>query len=87
MGHILDIVNKILPIVQDRMEKTGEDYKVLIKEELEKEKNLSETDQSKQIDSKNNLNNILPPGVDLDNGQVFSEETGDTLGDVEEVLK
>ena len=86
MGTINTILDKVVPRVQAR---EGKDKPLIdiIQEELEKEKNLSETDQSKQIDSKNNLNNILPPGVDLDNGQVFSEETGDTLGEIEEVLK
>ncbi|MBP1889842.1 hypothetical protein J2Z53_001425 [Clostridium moniliforme] len=87
MGTINTILDKVVPRVQAR---EGKDKPLIdiIKEELEKEKDLSETDQSKQIDpSKNNLNNILPSGVDLDNGQVFSEETGDTLGEIEEVLK
>ena len=85
MRDILEITIDISNIVQDKAGITGRNIKDLIQIKI---KNLSETDQSKQIDpSKNNLNNILPPGVDLDNGQVFSEETGDTLGEIEEVLK
>lgn len=37
MGKILDIVNKIAPIVQRKASKTGEDLDCLIQEELKKE--------------------------------------------------
>ncbi|WP_024614648.1 hypothetical protein [Clostridium sp. Ade.TY] len=43
-------------------------------------------DQNNQDTKKNDFNNILPPGVDLDNNQVYLENTGDTLGDIEEVF-
>lgn len=87
MGAISTILDKVVPRVQAR-EHEHKPLIDIIQEELEKEKNLSETDQSKQIDSnKNDFNTILPLGVDLDNGQLFSEETGATLGDIEEVLK
>lgn len=79
MGTINTILDKVVPRVQAR---EGKDKPLIdiIKEELEKEKDLSETDQSKQIDpSKNNLNNILPLGMDLDNGEVYDIRTGKTI--------
>ena len=44
-------------------------------------------DQNNQDTNKNDFNTILPLGMDLDNNQVYLEDTGVTLGDIEEVFK
>lgn len=49
---------------------------------VQKAKDLFETDQSKQIDpSKNNLNNILPLGADIDKDEIYDIKTGKTIGE------
>ena len=48
---------------------------------IEKAENLFATDQSKQIDSKNNLNNILSPNCDIDNNEIYDIKTGRTIGE------
>lgn len=75
MGTINTILDKIVPRVQarDHEEKPLID---IIQEELEKEKDLSETDQSKQIDSENIIEDIIPLHCDIDNGQVYDINTG-----------
>lgn len=52
MGAIDTILDRVVPRVQAR-EHENKPLIDIIQEELEKEKNLSATDQSKQIDSKN----------------------------------
>ena len=64
------------------------DENITAREAREKAENLFATYESKQIDSnKNDFNTILPLGMDLDNNQVYLEDTGVTLGDIEEVFK
>lgn len=51
MGLILDIVDKVVPRVQRRMAKKGEDLKDVLIEELEKEIARNSTDQSKSYEN------------------------------------
>ena len=70
MRDILEITIDLSNIVQDKAEITGENINDLIQIKI---KNLSVTDQSKQIGSKEiTFNNILPPETDLDNGEVMT---------------
>lgn len=77
MGKILDIVNKLTPVVQERASKTGEDFNDLITKELKKE--CLGVDQNNQSTLKITFKDILPPGTDLDNGEVYDEITGKTI--------
>lgn len=77
MGKILDIVNKLTPVVQERASKTGEDFNDLITKELKKE--CLGVDQNNQSTLKITFKDILSPGTDLDNGEVYDEITGKTI--------
>lgn len=78
MGTINTILDKVVPRVQAR-DHEGKPLIDIIKEELEKEKNLSETDQSKQIDSKYNIFNSISPYCDIDNDEIYDIRTGKTI--------
>jgi len=82
MGLILDIVDKVVPRVQERVSKDEELRKVLY-EELEKEiaQSLATTQEKEHY--KNNISNILTDKVDLDNGYICDKETGQTIGELE----
>ena len=36
-------------------------------------------DQSNSYENKKTFNDIIPPGTDLDNGEVYNESTGETV--------
>lgn len=77
MRDILEITIDLSNIVQDKAEITGENINDLIQIKI---KNLSVTDQSKQIGSKEiTFNNILPPETDLDNGEVYGIRTREII--------
>ena len=65
MGIILDIVNKIAPIVQERASKTGEDFNQLLIEELKKE--CLGVDQNNQSTNETIFKNIVPREIDINN--------------------
>lgn len=77
MGIILDIVNKIAPIVQERASKTGEDFNQLLIEELKKE--CLGVDQNNQSTNKIMFDDIVPLGTDLDNGELYDKISGKTI--------
>lgn len=77
MGIILDIVNKIALIVQDRASKTGEDFNQLLIEDLKKE--CLGVDQNNQSTNKIMFDDIVPLGTDLDNGELYDKITGKTI--------
>lgn len=81
MGLILDIVDKVVPRVQERVSKDEELKKVLY-EELEKEiaQSLATTQEKEHL--KNNINDILTDKVDLDNGYICDKEIGQTIGEL-----
>ena len=83
MGLILDIVDKVVPRVQERVSKDEELRKVLY-EELEKEiaQSLATTQEKEHY--KNNISNILTDKVDLDNYGVY-DKNGQTLMGVDEI--
>lgn len=79
MGLILDIVDKVVPRVQERVSK-GEGLKKVLYEELEKEIAQSLTDQDKRIEpNTKTTTDIIPLGTDIDNGDIYNLETGQTL--------
>lgn len=49
------------------------------KEAIEKVKALHSTDQDKSKGLDKNINEIIPPGTDIDNGEVYREDTGVTI--------
>lgn len=81
MGLILDIVNKVVPRVQERVSKDEELRKVLY-EELEKEIAQSLATKQEKEHLKNNITDILADKVDLDNGYICDKETGQTIGEL-----
>lgn len=81
MGLILDIINNVVPRVQARVEK-GETLKKALYEELEKEIAHYSTDQSKSYEHNKTFNDIISPGTDIDNDQVYIKETGEIFKDL-----
>ncbi|MDU4427901.1 hypothetical protein [Clostridium sp.] len=78
----MDLV-KVSKNIVDRVQERFSDLKVdkplsnLIKEEIKRE--CIGTDQSNQCTQEINLKDILPPGMDLDNGEIYDIETGETV--------
>lgn len=59
---------------------TGDiNYSVNKAKEMYKEKDLSATDQSKQIELNKNFNDIISPDEDIDNGEVYDKISGKTI--------
>ncbi|MDZ5016738.1 hypothetical protein GNF72_16210 [Clostridium perfringens] len=81
MGLILDIVNNVVPRVQQRVE-TGEELKEVLLEELEKEIAHYSTDQSKSYEHVKLINDIIADDEDIDNGEVFDIKSGETIRDL-----
>lgn len=81
MGLILDIVDKVVPKVQERVSK-GESLRKALYEELEKEIARNSTDQSKSYEHSKTINISIPPGTDLDNGEIYDKKTGETIKDL-----
>lgn len=81
MGLILDIIDKVVPRVQARVDK-GEELKKALSEELEKEIAHYSTDQSKSYEHTKTINDIIPLGTDIDNDQIYIKETGEVLKDL-----
>lgn len=52
----------------------------LVSEQYKKTHNS--TDQSKSYEHKKTFNDIIPPGEDVDNGQVYDKFTGNTIRDL-----
>ena len=73
---------KVSKNIADRVQERFSDLKVdnplsnLIEEEIKRE--CIGTDQSNQCTQEINLKDILPPGMDLDNGEIYDIETGET---------
>ncbi|AOY53671.1 hypothetical protein [Clostridium perfringens] len=76
---MLELAKKITKNVQERLSKLtiDETINVLIEEEIKRE--YQGTDQSSQGTQEINLKDILPPGMDLDNGEIYDIETGETV--------
>ncbi|HII4414705.1 TPA: hypothetical protein ACY4RM_001698 [Clostridium perfringens] len=78
----MDLV-KVSKNIADRVQERFSDLKVdkplsnLIEEEIKRE--CIGTDQSNQCTQEINLKDILPPGMDLDNGEIYDIETGETV--------
>lgn len=82
MGLILDIVNKVVPRVQERVSK-GEGLKKVLYEELEKEIAHSLTNQSIGNEQcKNNVNNILTDKEDIDNNEIYDIDSVQTISEL-----
>ena len=78
MGLIYDILEYVIPRVQERAEKEGADWKDLIREEFIKI-GCNPTDQSKGYNQNKTFNEIISPGTDIDNGQVYDKFSGQTI--------
>lgn len=78
----MDLV-KVSKNIADRVQERFSDLKVdkplsnLIEEEIKRE--CIGTDQSNQCTQEFKLNHILPPGMDLDNGEIYDIKTGETI--------
>ncbi|MBS6504225.1 MAG: hypothetical protein KH415_21905 [Clostridium sp.] len=81
MGLILDIVDKVVPRVQDRVRK-GESLKQVLYEELEKEIAQSLATTQGKEHSKNNVNDILTDKEDIDNNEIYNIDNGQTIKDL-----
>ncbi|CAG9358908.1 hypothetical protein Cp4447_00930 [Clostridium perfringens] len=75
----MEVLQKVTDNVQERLSNLTVDkpLNVLIEEEIKRE--CQDTDQSSQDTQEINLKDILPPGMDLDNGEIYDIETGETV--------
>ncbi|MGG7215397.1 hypothetical protein ACQPUY_17635, partial [Clostridium nigeriense] len=56
------------------------DYKEAYREVVEQYKKAhNSTDQSKSYEHNKRINDIIPLGIDLDNGEIYDIETGQTI--------
>ncbi|HII4461066.1 hypothetical protein P6O24_04325 [Clostridium perfringens] len=76
---LMEVLQKVTDNVQERLSNLTVDkpLNVLIEEEIKRE--YIGTDQSNQCTQEINLKDILPPGMDLDNGEIYDIETGETV--------
>ena len=76
---LIRVAKNIADRVQERLSNLTVDkpLNVLIEEEIKRE--CQDTDQSSQDTQEINLKDILPPGMDLDNGEIYDIETGETV--------
>ncbi|EOU1669133.1 hypothetical protein C0L85_05385 [Clostridium perfringens] len=76
---LMEVLQKVTDNVQERLSNLTVDkpLNVLIEEEIKRE--CQDTDQSSQDTQEINLKDILPPGMDLDNGEIYDIETGETV--------
>lgn len=81
MGLILDIVNNVVPKVQERVSK-GEGLKKALCEELEKEIAQSLATKQGKEHCKNNVIDILTDKEDIDNGEIYRMDSGQTIRDL-----
>lgn len=79
---MLEVSKKVTEKVQKQLEslKVDINLNILIEEEIKRE--CIGTDQSNQCTQEINLKDILPPGMDLDNGEIYDIETGETVKEV-----
>ena len=75
----MEVLQKVTDNIQERLSNLTVDkpLNVLIEEEIKRE--CQDTDQSSQDTQEINLKDILPPGMDLDNGEIYNIETGETV--------
>ena len=75
----MEVLQKVTDNVQERLSNLTVDkpLNVLIEEEIKRE--CQDTDQSSQDTQEINLKDILPPGMDLDNGEIYDIETGEIV--------
>ncbi|UBK35671.1 hypothetical protein [Clostridium perfringens] len=76
---LMEVLQKVTDNVQERLSNLTVDkpLNVLMEEEIKRE--CQDTDQSSQDTQEINLKDILPPGMDLDNGEIYDIETGETV--------
>lgn len=76
---LMEVLQKVTDNVQERLSNLTVDkpLNVLIDEEIKRE--CIGTDQSNQCTQEINLKDILPPGMDLDNGEIYDIGTGETV--------
>ena len=76
---MLELAKKITENVQERLSKLTVDkpLNVLIEEEIKRE--CIGTDQSNQCTQETIYKDIISPKYDLDNGEIYDIETGETV--------
>lgn len=85
MGVILDLANinmeELVKKVINRSDKENRPRGDVLKEELIKIAQCH-TDQDNDKEHNKISNNIIAPGENIDNGQIYSDVTGETLRDL-----
>lgn len=76
---MLELAKKITKNVQERLSKLTIDkpLNVLIEEEIKRE--CQGTDQSSQDTQETIYKDIISPKYDLDNGEIYDRDTGETI--------
>lgn len=76
MGRLLTLNERLEEI--RRLVEEGKTFE----EALEIVKGYKESDQTIPSNQQKTINNIIPPGTDLDNGEIFDIESGQTIRDL-----
>ena len=83
---INDIAREVAIKTQERLKNEGGDLQTIITEELLNEgqkKSHNANLQVKQSDHKQSFNNSIAPGEGIDNGEIYNEDTGETIRDLD----
>lgn len=83
MRTILDIVNKIAPLVQEEASKTGQNINDLLAEKLKKE--CLGVDQNNQSTNEITFNDILTSSIDFDNEEICKIKTLKGITSIEDI--
>jgi hypothetical protein len=83
---INDIAKDVAIKTQERLKNEGGELQTIITEELLKEvqkKSHNANLQVKQSDHTQLFNNIIAPGEGIDNNEIYNEDTGETIRDLD----
>lgn len=83
MRTILDVVNKIAPLVQEEASKTGQNINDLLAENLKKE--CLGVDQNNQSTNEITFNDILTSSIDFDNEEICKIKTLKGITSIEDI--
>lgn len=81
MNKALEVAKEVENIkLNTDIDISTEDMAKLVSEQYKKAHNS--TDQSKSYELSKTINISIPPGTDLDNGEIYDKKTGETIKDL-----
>jgi len=82
MGLIGDIINIVVPVVQERAVKEEKSFREILNEELIKI-GCQPTDQSKANNHCNKFNSIISEYEDIDNDVIYNRNSGQAIRELD----